>query len=57
MAQLSSAVDNHGQGITRLSSLVFMKLLCNGLLQVPMQLVASPNALMHVERGEVGQEA
>lgn len=36
MAQLPSAVDNHVEGVTRLGGLVFMKLLYNGLLQVPM---------------------
>ena len=57
MAQLPSAVYDPVEGIAWLrSSLVFMKLLCNGLLQVPMQLVPCPDALMCGERREVGQE-
>lgn len=38
-------MDNHFQGVAWLCSPVFMKLLCNGLLQVPMQLVPRPDAL------------
>lgn len=55
MAQFPSAVDDPIEGIAWLHSrLVLKKLLRNGLLQVPMQLVPGPNALMCGERRELG---
>lgn len=57
MAQLPGAVDNHGQGIAWLPSHILTELLCNGLLQVPMQLVPRPDALMGRERGRWGRKA
>lgn len=52
MAQLPCTVNDQLQGITRLCSLVLMKLLRNGPLQVLMQLVPCPDAL----RRKMGQE-
>lgn len=43
---LPSAADDHSQGITRLCSLVFQKLLCNSLFQVLIELVPRPDALV-----------
>lgn len=55
MAQFPSTVDDPIEGIAWLhSSLVFKKLLHNGILQVPMQLVPCPNALVCGERRELG---
>lgn len=49
MAQLPRAVDNQVQRITWLCCLFLMKLPSNGLIQVLIQLVPGPDALMYIQ--------
>lgn len=56
MAQLPGAGNDQVQGITRLCCLLLMKLPSNSLIQVPIQLVPGPDALMYRERGQMGWE-
>lgn len=56
MAQLPGAGNDQVQGITWLCCLLLMKLPSNGLIQVLIQLVPGPDALMYRERGQMGWE-
>lgn len=49
MAQLPRAVNNQVQRITWLCCLFLMKLPSNGLIQVLIQLVPGPDALMYIQ--------
>lgn len=55
LAQLPSTANDQVQSIPWLCGLfLLMKLLSNGLIQVLIQLVPGPDALVYRERGQMG---